>query len=216
MPTPLLIQAESRTIPLADKSVLQKFFGSICLAMDPYMTCPAKRNQVRQLKTQSLIACPWLDMMGMQCFMGKFRCLAADTAIVITLIDLPNNVFPQPRSIQALPLWAAAIFVVWVACASLPPHAILLTTQMWFFVRSRSAHLFTTGCAMVTTFKRIDSLRSCHVIISTLKIEAARTCRNPKIPQFFIDALRVAPYKFANIIRRQFLNNIFLMEPRRV
>lgn len=208
----MIINATALHIPLADESVhcLQVLSFSVLLAVNPNMALVAKSHDIGEVEPQFGIACPGLDMVGVESALVFLTRTAMSTSITIMLVHLANNLVPFARSIGTLTFGRATINISRIQFSKLTKHAIENAAQIELGTGSFLAQDAFGFLAMVLACKRVFNPRYLHVVIRACQIVAERSSRYSKVNQFLIYGAGISPNKFRNVVSGQTFISILL------
>lgn len=207
-----LLNANALHIPLASDG-LQVIPACIFLAMNPGVALVAQRHNVGEIKSKSRISRPGLYMMSVDSAPNLLTRTTSDTLVVISFVDLPNNFFPVGRSIRPLTLRGASVNIVRIETSVSSKHPVEYSAQirLWFCRLFFQYFLCLFGVSL--SKERVNGFGIFHVVIRAGQVLPAWARGYAEVYQLFIDALRVAPHNFTDVVSGQFFNNVFLIKP---
>lgn len=181
-------------------------------AMNKIMAIVAESNDVGNIESKFRITSPRLDVVSMEPAQYSFWRSAADAMVIIPLVYPSLNLFPFTAGVKLLTFRGATVFVIWISLAICAIHAVTRSAQPGF----RNAGFFRQNLfgliAVFLSQKSIGYSLLCPVVFA-FQIQTTRAGWYSKLNQFFVNALRVAAYKFADFISGQTFNDVLLMEP---
>lgn len=182
----------------------------------PMVALAAKRDDVVVVEAHGGGACPRLDMMGVNAARPGLCSTAVDAAIIVSGVDGALHGLPFGRRVKPLPLWRAAVAIVGIGRACAPAHSVSCPTKVRLLNRRFTAeHSLRLGRVRLSR-ERVHRSRLAHVVVATGQVETARPRGDAEVLELFVDPLRIAPDKRANLVGRKAVGFISLPQPSSV
>jgi hypothetical protein len=197
-------------------SLFQVVMFRIVCAVYPFVARTAKRDEVAHVESERRVACPRLDMVGVQGSTSRVRRVTALAPVTISCVDSALYLFPFGRCVQALAFWRTAVNIMRVGLSYSTTHAVALPSQVWLFNRSLSTQYSPRFYRMFPVFKWINSVWLSHVAITIREVVSSWSRRDAKIYQLLIDALWVTLNNGSDFISGKTFNLVLLTKPFRV
>lgn len=193
--------------------LLKIFAVDVFVAVYPNVTDATEGNEVVEIKAQSRISSPRLDVMGAKATCASVGRTATHAMVIISFVDCPDDLFPLTRRVQSLTFWRTAILEVGIGFARSIRHAVSFATQPGLFNAGFCAQHLARFVGVSLAQKWVDCARLRHVAIAIRKVISARARRDAIANKPGVNLLRIAVDELAYVVGAKPLDKIALAQP---